>query len=333
MAIEEGRSHEAVSNKGCVFRLIRLLVPAVLVVAGVGWLSFWTLARALQDHMTKSAVVESLHLGGPVHRLDALFRGRQAGGAVVASLGPDGVFLVDGFASEELARKALVQLEQLAGDLPIRFLVTTHPHPDHIGGNAFFAQRGATIIGHSSTAAWMARSLRPAGFLPPTPPYPTEARPSLEVADEYEIAFNDETIRVLALGPAHTESDVAVWFVGSKVAHVGDLFHGHGSHSSASWINGGDAAGLLRAVDQLLDLLPDDVRIVGGHSPPGSWSTVAELAQYRRILAHVLSALGDRPPANLAVEVEREFSSWFSHSDEGIMHGPATGWVENLGKN
>ena len=273
-----------------------------------------------------------------MYRLDAVLGERPAGGTILASVGADGVLLVDSTGSPVLAEKLLVALEEL-GASGVDMLITTHPHPDHVGGNELLAAGGATVIGHARTGYWMSRPIRPMWFLRAVPPYPREARPTRLLQQTETLSFNGETVRLLPVGPAHTDGDLVVHFVDSGVAHVGDLFNGRGRYSTASWINCGEIRGLALALAKLSLELPPETRIVGGHSPIGSWAALADLESYSELLVQVTNRVdsGLRAGADdeaLVASAETLHRDWFSHGEPATaMHGNPAGWVGNIAES
>lgn len=319
-------------------RLLQVGLGLVVVALAAGWLFFWPLLGAIQDSTLDSAEIVVTHLAGSVHRIDALLGERQVGGAVLASVGEDGALLVDSTGSAVLVEKILAELEGLGANR-VDLVVTTHPHPDHVGGNERLAAGGAKIAGHPRAAHWLSSSVRPMWFLRAVPPYPAAARPTRLVEQVETLSFNGETVRLVPLGPGHTDGDLIVHFVDSGVAHVGDLFNGRGRYSTVSWINGGEISGLVDGLAKLLAELPAGTLIVGGHSPVGSSATRADLEAYRDVLVRVRDdvASGLRAGVDderLVAEAEPLCRDWLAESGSAAsMHGSPTGWVENLAES
>ena len=145
----------------------------------------------------------------------------------VLSIGEDGVLLVDtGFS--ETAAKLSETLDSL-GAGPVKYIITTHAHVDHTGGNPTFG-KDATIIGHEMVVTRMTSG----GQL--LQEYPEEALPDIIVKDEVILHFNGEAIRILDLSGAHSDSDIGVIFPESNVAYLGDLAYGNKFPSSSGAI-------------------------------------------------------------------------------------------------
>ena len=143
-------------------KITAIMLPLFLIA---GWFSFWSLMSALMERQSSSAEIRLTHVGGSVYLVDAELDGRQVGSSLAASVGPDGVLLVDTPVTSALARKVRQALDELgAGE--VRWVVNTHPHPDHVRGNAVFAPT-ATIVAHERTRDRMARPVRPFWWLPP----------------------------------------------------------------------------------------------------------------------------------------------------------------------
>lgn len=192
-----------------------------------------------------------------------------AGGNIGVSAGPDGVLIVDDqFAP--LAEKIAAKVRELNPATP-RFLLNTHWHGDHTGGNAFFGAKGANIVAHANVRKRLADK---------ADSQPAEL-PVLTYDQGASVHFNGEEIRVIALGPGHTDGDSLVWFSGAKVLHMGDQFFA-GKFPFIDLGSGGDVAGYLENVDRALALVTPDAKVIPGHGP---LATVADLKAFREMLA------------------------------------------------
>jgi cyclase len=197
-------------------------------------------------------------VAGNVHMLQG------NGGNIGVSLGADGVLMIDDqFAP--LSDKIKAAIRQLGGEAP-KFLLNTHWHGDHSGGNENFADT-ATIIAHENVRV---RIADPANGRVPA------ALPVITYADGISIHFNGEEIRLIHLPHGHTDGDTAVWFTGSNVIHMGDEYV-VGGFPFLDLDSGGSAQGLIENHSKLLGQLPDDIRIIPGHGP---LSTKAEMTAW-----------------------------------------------------
>jgi cyclase len=196
-------------------------------------------------------------LGGNVHAIDG------QGGRAAALIGPEGVFLVD--AQFPAVTDRIVAAIRQISPAPIRFLVNTHVHGDHSGGNENFARLGATILGR---AALRNRLLKPVaapnGQVPPVAP--PLALPVVLYDQPLEVLLNGETVRVIPLPNAHTDGDTAVKFVDGDVLMTGDVFRSVG-FPAADRVAGGTLKGLLESIEMFIALSGPGTKVVPGHGP------------------------------------------------------------------
>jgi len=193
------------------------------------------------------------------------------GGNVGVCAGPDGVWIIDTqFA--DMAPKLQAAVRELSKE-PLRFVINTHWHGDHTGGNESFGTL-APLVAHAKVRGRMAQGR--AGQAPA----PARALPSVTFEDGLRMYANGEDIEVRHVGPAHTDGDSIVWFHTSNAVHLGDLFF-NGRFPFVDLDSGGSVRGLTAAVADLLALLPEDVRIVPGHGPLAG---KPELREYHAML-------------------------------------------------
>ena len=193
------------------------------------------------------------HVSGNVHMLVG------SGGNMAVSVGEDGVLLVDNqFAP--LTEKIVAAIRTLS-DAPIRFVINTHVHGDHTGGNANFAALGATLVAHDNVRVRLAAADSPAGALP-----------VLTFDEEISFHFNGEEVSIIpAVGPAHTDGDTLVYFRGSNVIHTGDVFVTL-SFPVADTTNGGRLTGHIDVLNQLLELSQTAAGFLSGFgNAPGAY--------------------------------------------------------------
>jgi len=217
-----------------------LLTPALLT------------AQATQD-------LQVIHVQGNVYMLQTA----AAGGNVGVLPGPDGVLVVDNQVPN-LAEAVVRGVRRISSE-PIRFVVNTHVHIDHIGGNELMAGMGATIIAQENVYGRMLRRLRiPRGggrFMP----QPAEsARPVLTFGETATFRMNDEEVRVFHVPPAHTDGDAFVYFVESDVLHTGDVFRTN-MYPIVDVYNGGTVAGMIEAMQIAIDLAGPETKVIPGH--------------------------------------------------------------------
>jgi len=214
--------------------------------------------------------------------------GGFSGGNVVASVGPDGILLVD-----DKLRKMTAKLETVIGELGgiehLKYVLNTHWHYDHVGGNATFG-RTAAIVAHDNVRR---RLIDKGGriFGVEGPAAPDEALPVITFDDGLSIHFNGEEIRVRHMPAGHTDGDAVVYFTKSNVLHTGDLYF-NGILPFADLKSGGDVESLIYDIEMLIANYPDDATVVPGHGP---LTTMEGLKTYHRMLmettAHVAAMM------------------------------------------
>ena len=186
------------------------------------------------------------------------------GGNVGVQVGPDGALLVDSLFAPLSDR--LVAAVKSVTDSEIRFLLNTHIHIDHIGGNENLAELGVLIFAHDNTRL---RFLQEKSHFPRqggsfTAPPPVAARPVITFNDGISFHINGEEVRAFLAPPAHTDGDVFVYFPTSNVLHLGDVFR-TSSYPIIDKFNGGTLAGTIAALDMAIAMAGPDTKVIPGH--------------------------------------------------------------------
>lgn len=195
-----------------------------------------------------------------------------AGGNIGISVGNDGVFIIDNqFAP--LSEKILAAIKTLS-DKPLKFLVNTHFHGDHSGGNENMAKAGATIIAHNNVKKRLLKPKRDGSK------NPEEALPVITFNDKLNITINGETIAVFHVDNAHTDGDSLLFFTESNVLHTGDTYF-NGRYPYIDLNSGGSVNGYIDAVKHGLMLIDEDTKIIPGH---GEMSNKTEYKNFLTML-------------------------------------------------
>jgi glyoxylase-like metal-dependent hydrolase (beta-lactamase superfamily II) len=202
-----------------------------------------------------------------------------AGGNVGVSAGEDGVLVIDD-ELEPLSPKLRTALAALSKK-PVRFVVNTHMHGDHTGGNAALGGAGAVIVAHYNVRKRLSSTqfMEFMGMKKTIPPSPAAALPVITFNDDLTFFFNGDEIHVIHVAPAHTDSDSIIHFKKANVIHTGDVFVRHYPIVDAP--GGGTYEGHIAAADRILALADDATKIIPGHGPV---STKADVVAWRDML-------------------------------------------------
>lgn len=210
-----------------------------------------------------------------------------AGGNVGLCAGEDSVFVVDNqFAP--MAPK-LMEAIKAVSPRPVQFVLNTHYHFDHTGGNEPFGRAGALIVAHDNVRRRLSAEQTIAFFNARQAPTPKVGLPVVTVAGELRFHINGEEVHVFHVPRAHTDGDLIVHFRGSDVVHMGDTWF-NPTYPFIDGSGGGSAEGLIAAHDRVLALAGDRTRIIPGHGPLG---TKADLQAYRDMLATIVKRVAD----------------------------------------
>jgi len=193
-----------------------------------------------------------------------------AGGNIGLSYGADGNVLID----DQFAPLTDRIVAAVAGldPNPIRFVINTHWHGDHTGGNENLGRCGAVIVAHDNVRRRMSTAQMLRGEM--TRPSPAGALPVVTFAEGVTFHLNGDTIRVAHVSHAHTDGDVLIHWTGANVLHMGDTFF-NGMLPFIDLESGGSVDGLLRAVDAALAMTNAGTRIIPGHGPMASRADLA----------------------------------------------------------
>jgi cyclase len=233
-------------------------------------LGFGLVARA-QGNFDQTQI-KDIPVAGNIH----MFLG--AGGNIGVSSGPDGLLMVDDqFAP--LAEKIEAKLKDLNSG-KLRFVLNTHWHGDHTGGNAHFGA-DATIVAHANVRKRLVdqRASREKNPNEKVDPKATEL-PIITFEQGASVYFNGEEIRLIHLGPGHTDTDSVVIFTGSKVVHMGDHFF-KDRFPYIDLGSGGSVAGFVKNIETILPMIPADAKVIPGH---GDLATVDDLKRFHEML-------------------------------------------------
>ena len=242
-----------------------------------------------------------------------LYMLQGAGGNIGLSVGRDAAFLVDDQYAP-LTPKILAAVKAVT-DKPVRFVVNTHWHGDHVGGNENLAGAGVLIVAHDNVRTRMSVENFNALFNRTTPASPRAALPVVTFSESMAFHLNDEAIHVVHVPPAHTDGDAVIHFTTANVLHLGDVYF-NGSYPFVDLSSGGSFQGVIAAVNAALHYANDSTKIIPGHGP---LATRADLVAYR----DVLSEIRDRVAALIKAGRTRE---------QIIAAKPSAEWDAKLGQ-
>ncbi len=229
--------------------------------------------------------IETIPVAGGVYMLVG------AGGNIGLSVGDDGAFVVDDqFAP--LNEKIMAAIAAVT-DADVKFLVNTHFHGDHTGGNEAFGAAGAVIVAHENVRARMSTDQFREIFNQPIPASPSGALPIVTFSDEMTFHWNGDTIRAIHVAPAHTDGDTILHFQDANVIHMGDTFF-NGVYPFIDVSSNGDINGIIAAGYRALGIANEDTAIIPGHGPVSDAAGLAAWLDVLKVTRVSMQSLIDR---------------------------------------
>lgn len=220
----------------------------------------------------KEIKIRTIHVNSGIYML------MGQGGNIAISAGKDGIFMIDDqFAP--LSKKIKAAISKISKK-PLRFVINTHWHFDHVGGNENFGKEGAIIVSHNNVRKRMSKEGFIKAFNKTIPASKKDALPVITFKDEMNFYFNDEKIEVLHQEHAHTDGDSIIFFKKSNVVHTGDIYF-NGFYPFIDSSSKGSINGIIDAVNYVLSVTNNKTKIIPGH---GKLSNRKELIVYRDTL-------------------------------------------------
>jgi len=218
-------------------------------------------------------------LGGGVYVLFG------SGGNIGVSVGDDGVFMIDDQYAP-LSDRILAALATIT-DQPVKFIINTHWHGDHTGGNEAIGGSGALIVAHDNVRTRIMAGLEADAFGRKTEPKPEASLPVLTFSKDTTFHLNGGEIHVVHVVPSHTDGDSVVHFPAANIVHMGDTFF-HTWYPYVDYVSGGRLEGMIDVQTEVLGQVDEETKIIPGHGP---MATVADLRASRDALIAIRDIL------------------------------------------
>jgi len=246
----------------------------------VGVFLFATAVFAQQDF--SKVEIKVTKVSGNIYMLEG------SGGNIAASVGEDGIVIVDDqFAP--LAEKIQAALKGIT-DKPVRFIINTHYHGDHTGGNEPFSKAGSTVIAQDNVRKRL-ESGGTAGnggsIKMENKPAAKAALPIITFENDVTVHLNGEDIRALHFPAGHTDGDSVIFFPKNNVVHMGDDFVRYG-FPFIDVASGGSVQGMISAMEKAITMLPPDVKVIPGH---GALSNLDDVRAFVKMLKETSAAV------------------------------------------
>ncbi len=242
-------------------------IMSVFAVLTAGLVSLVTTAQADEVEITSVQVSEQIYM----------LEGK--GGNIGLFIGKDGTFLIDDqFAP--LTEKIIEAIKSVGGDHP-KFLINTHYHGDHTGGNENLGQGGTLIFSHDNVRERLSAGSFIEAFDMKRAAVTKEGLPVVTFSEDISFHLNGDSVQAIHVPHAHTDGDSFIYFKAANVIHAGDIFF-NGFYPFIDVKHGGSLKGMIEAADTVLSLADDKTKIIAGHGPLGN---KAELENFRQMLA------------------------------------------------
>ncbi len=281
------------------------------VLACFAFLSFAVLAQ--QDF--SKVQIKVTKVAGSVYLLEG------SGGNIGVSVGDDGIVLVD----DQFAPLAGKIKDALKGitDKPLRFVLNTHFHGDHTGGNAQFS-KDATIIAHENVRKRLAEGTTVLGG--EVKPADREALPVITFNDRATVHLNGEEIRAIHFPHGHTDGDSVIFFPKSNVVHMGDDFVTYG-FPFVDVHNGGSVSGMIAGCEKVLAMTAPDVKAIPGHGPI---SAATDLRKFVEMLKETRSLVAQAAKDGKTADQMKKDHLLAKYDDKGKGFIKTEAWIDVL---
>jgi cyclase len=266
-------------------------------------------AMAQQDF--SSVEIQSTRLA------DGVFMLAGAGGNMAVSVGDDGALLVD-TEYAPLTEKIQAAIRAAGGD-DVKFVINTHWHGDHTGGNANFAQDGAVIVAQDNVKTRMSTEQVNFNSGEKIPPSPPEALPVVTFGNRTTLHWNGHTINVFHVDNAHTDGDSIIHFTDLNVFHMGDTFF-NGSYPVIDVNSDGSLNGIVAAARNILARSNAETKIIPGHGPLGSREDLAEYVDVMSTIRDRIQSMIDQGRSEDEVVAADPTSEWDATWGAGFMN-------------
>ena len=259
-------------------KMRKLTILAVLLMSALVY---------AQDQDFSKVQIKVTKISGNIYMLQG------AGGNIAASVGEDGIVIVDDQYAP-LADKIAAALKGIGvTDKPVRFIINTHYHGDHTGGNLPFAAQGSTIIAHDNvrkrleSGGQAGTGTQADAVHMDVKPAEKGALPIITFDHDVTVHLNGEDIRALHFPAGHTDGDSIIFFPKANVVHMGDDYVRYG-FPFIDVLSGGSVQGMIAACQKVIPQLPADVKVIPGH---GDVSNLSEMRDYVKMLQETSAAV------------------------------------------
>lgn len=283
-----------------------------LLICLTAFFIFIVAAIAQQDF--SKVEIKATKVAGNIYMLEG------SGGNIGVCAGEDGIVIVD----DQYAPLANKIKEALKGisDKPLRFVINTHFHGDHTGGNAEFGTE-ATIIAHENVRKRLQDGGPPPGGAKPAP---KQALPVITFDDKTSVHVNEEDIRAVHFPHGHTDGDSVIFFTKANVVHMGDDFVTYG-FPFVDVKSGGSIRGMIAGDEKVLGMLPADAKIIPGHGP---LSTPVDLRKFIDMLKETRAIVADAIKRGRSVQQMKEEHVLEKYESLGKGFIKTDTWIETL---